>query len=225
MNRDVIDVWGDVGSSAYWRDLRVEKGRSVVPFEHVYVPLRKRWPQPGFIGEGYFDSNVRILVVGQNPRASNNAASIRGDKEMFELIKHHSAERSAGSLERLFRMMRGLLSGDGYGAPWPWVEDVVNNNFHLNLDKIAYLNLIPLATHGDNFTLATYKHTYDRSTRLQLHLLEPDKILFHGKAPYDRFQKWEQGNLDWDTSYLERIYGNVKYDPGRFAEVRKWLRN
>ena len=40
---------------------------------------------------------------------------------------------------------------------------------------------------------------------------------------YDPFQKWENGGLDWDTSYLERISGNVKYAPANFAEIREWV--
>ena len=42
-------------------------------------------------------------------------------------------------------MMRRFMVGNGYGAPWGVVEDV-ETHIHLNLDSIAYLNLIPLAT-------------------------------------------------------------------------------
>ena len=80
MHEDVIDLWGDIGSVDYWRGLQVHKGSNFVPFESVYVPFSERWPQPGFIGKGYYDSAVRVLVVGQNPRASNNPASNQGDK-------------------------------------------------------------------------------------------------------------------------------------------------
>ena len=223
MNRDVIELWGDIGSENYWHDLPVYKSNSPVPFESVYVPFSERWPQPGFIGERHFDSAVRVLVIGQNPRASNNPQSMRGDVEMFELIRRHSRSRSATSLLALFSMMRRFMSGKGYGPPWGVVEDM-EMHIHLDLDNIAYLNVIPLATHDDKISLATCKYTYERSTRLQLALLEPHRILFHGKAPYDEFRRWDRESARWDSAYLERIYGTVKYDPVKFTEVRKWLR-
>ena len=114
------------------------------------------------------------------------------------------------------------MRGDGYGAPWGVVEDV-EKHIHLELDSIAYLNLIPLATLGNNLTV-TNKHAYERSTKCQLRLLNPHKILFHGKTPYNKFHEWESNSARWDTNYLERIYRNVKYDPHKFAEVKEWLR-
>ena len=222
MHEEVIDLWGDIGSENYWCDLPVHKGSSSVPFESIYIPFRERWPQPGFIGKEYCDSAARVLVVGQNPRASNNPASNRGDREMFELIRRHSHERSAESLQSLFSMMRRFMRGEDYGPPWGVVDDMAK--FNLELDRITYLNLIPLATCGDKITLVTYKNAYERSTKLQLKLLNPNKILFHGKTPYRQFHKWENNNARCDTTFLERIYGKVKCDPQKFAEVKEWLR-
>lgn len=222
MQEEVIDLWGDIGSEDYWRDLPVHKNRTSVPFESVYVPFRERWPQPGFIGKGYYDSAVRVLVVGQNPRASNNPASNRGDKKMFGLIRGHSHNRSADSLQSLFSMMRRFMAGDGCGRPWGVVADIAKLN--LELDSIAYLNLIPLATWCDELTLVTHKCAYARSTKLQLKLLNPHKVLFHGKTPYKKFHKWENNSDRWNTNFLERIRGKVKCDPQQFAEVKEWLR-
>ena len=224
MNKDVVDLWGKIGSKQYWCDLPVHKSRSRISFECVYVPFRERWPQPGFIGKRYFNSKVRVLVIGQNPRASNNPGSIHGDEEMFDLIRRHSRNRSTDSLQDLFSMMRRFMIGDGYGVPWGVVEDV-ETHIHLELDGIAYLNVIPLATHGDTINLATCRHAYERSTKHQIDLLEPHKILFHGKSPYDKFHQWDKTSNRWDTTYLARIYGNVIYDPARFAEVKEWLRS
>lgn len=224
MNRRIIDLWADIGSEEYWRDLPVWKGGTSVPFESVYVPFNDRWPQPGFIGKGYFDSDVRVLVVGQNPRASNTSESAQGDQEMFNLIRCHSSERSAKSLRSLFTMTRKFMLGDGYGRPWGWVEDIVKNNFYLKVDEIAYLNTIPVATVGNNFNLKTLSSAYEKSTKPQLRLLKPHKILFHGKGPYNKFHEWESNNAQRDTCFLERKYRNAINDPERFAEVRKWLR-
>lgn len=88
---------------------------------------------------------MRVVVIGQNPRAKNNPRSVRGDEEMFDLIRRHSRIKSSESLQDLFSMMRRFMVGNGYGAPWGVVEDV-ETHIHLNLDSIAYLNLIPLAT-------------------------------------------------------------------------------
>ena len=223
MNEDVVELWAKIGSEDYWRDLPVHKNRSPVSFECVYVPFVKRWPQPGFIGKRYFDSTVRVLVIGQNPRASNNYESKRGDEEMFELIRHLSHSRSADSLQQLFSMMRRFMTGNSYGTPWGVAEDM-EKYIYLTLDDIAYLNLIPLATHDNKVSLATCKHAYERSTRLQIRMLHPHKILFHGNASYDRFHQWETEDVRWDTNYLKRRYRNVINDPKRFTEVKDWLR-
>ena len=114
------------------------------------------------------------------------------------------------------------MSGNGYGAPWGVVEDV-ETHIHLNLDGIAYLNVVPLAT-LDNTLSATCRHAYERSTKLQVEMLKPHKILFHGAAPHNKFHKWENDNAQWDTTFLKRRYRNVIYDPARFAEVKEWLR-
>ena len=142
---------------------------------------------------------------------------------MFDLIRRHSHERSADSLQSLFSMMRRFMRGDGYGPPWGVVNDMAKLN--LELDSIAYLNLIPLATCGDKITLATYKNAYERSTKLQLNLLDPHKVLFHGKTPYIKFRKWKNSSTQWDTNYLKRRYGKVKDGPEKLAEVKEWLRS
>ena len=223
MNEYILELWGEIGSKDYWRDLPVHKNRSRVSFESVYVPFSERWPQPRFIGKGYFDSKVRVLVIGQNPRASNNPGAIRGDEEMFDLIRRHSRSRSTESLQDLFSMMRRFMSGNGYGAPWGVVEDM-ETHIHLNLDGIAYLNVIPLATLDNTLNLATCKYAYERSTKRQIETLEPQKVLFHGRAPYDKFHEWDNTRDQWDTNYLARRYRNVICDPARFAEVKEWLR-
>ena len=224
MHENVIDLWGDIGSEGYWDDLPVYRGNLPVPKESVYVPFDERWPQPGFIGRGYLDANVRVLVVGQNPRATNRPESVRGDEEMFDLIRSHARNRSADSLSDLFSMMGRFMQGHGYGSPWGVVQDI-EGHLDLELDCIAYLNVIPLATHGDTIRLATCKQAYQKSTKLQLTLLEPHKILFHGKTPYEYFHKWEGVNPQRDTAFLPRRYGNVIYDPDRFAQVKEWLRD
>ena len=141
MKQGVIDLWADIGSEVYWNDL-------IVKNPGVFVPFSERWPQPGFIGNHYFDSDSRVVVMGQNPRASNTTTTVEADTEMFRLIRAHSQERSARSIDTLFSMMRSFMLGLDYGRDWKPIT-AVRRYLSLNLDDIVYLNLIPLATSGD----------------------------------------------------------------------------
>ena len=115
LDKRIIDLWADIGSEDYWDNLPVYKGRSKVrvPFEEIYVPFNKRWPQPGFIGKRYFrlSKRKRIVVMAQNSRASasGNPTFRAKDDEMFDLIREHSKIRSQESLDRLFKMIREFM--------------------------------------------------------------------------------------------------------------------
>ena len=65
MNKQIVNLWADIGSDSYWKNVMKEGA-------HVFVPFKSRWPQPGFIGGGYFDSPKRVVVMGQNPRADKH---------------------------------------------------------------------------------------------------------------------------------------------------------
>ena len=91
----------------------------------------------------------------------------------------------------------------------------------MKLDDIAYLNLVPLCTKGNKFNFKTLQEPYKNSTKLQIQLLKPEKILFYSKVPHDKFKQWEGGQ--WDVCYLERIQGNIKRDWKKFADVKEWL--
>lgn len=235
MNRRIVELWADIGSEEYWDDLPVYKYNRPVPFQKIYFPFDKRWPQPGFIGKRYFKlpKHRRIVVIGQNPGVPSDLSNIADDREMFRLIKRHSRERSSESIDDLFSTMRGFMLGlrDGRQA-WGPIEDV-QDYIGLKLDNIAYLNLIPLCTKKDvNFDgLQTLKEPYRLSTRRQIRRLKPDKILFFGKIPYRKFKEWDR---KWwkgrksDVKYVERamnarIRTDRKLDRRRISEVREWL--
>ena len=231
MDKGIIDLWADIGSKKYWKrnSFKVYKGRSKNPvlFREVYYPLGngadKRWPQPGFIGERYFKlpKHERVVVIGQNPGVPSDPADLADDKEMFRLIRRHSRKRSSESLDELFSTMREFMLGTRSGRrEWGPIRDV-RQYIGLKLENIAYLNLVPLCTLDNKFNLKTLQEPYRRSTKLQIKLLKPDKILFYGKVPHDKFKEWDDDQ--WNVRYLERIQGNIKVDKGKFAEVRHWL--
>ena len=223
MDRGIVELWADIGSEKYWDDLLVYKGSHIVPFEEIYHPLDIRWPQPGFIGKRYFDSPNRIVVIGQNPGVPNNQRGLDDDQVMFDKIRRHGKERSLVSLEDLFSMMRKFMLGTRHGRrEWPPIRNV-REYINLEIDDIAYLNLVPLCTKKNKFSFKTLQEPYKKSTKLQIQLLKPDKILFYGKVPHDKFRQWEDGR--WDVCYLERIYGDLKYDPQKFAEIKEWLKS
>ena len=206
MNRAIIDLWAEIGSEDYWDDLLVQSPRDFVTF-------KERWPQPGFIGERYFDSTPSVIVLAQNPRASNTATASKADMEMFRRIRRHSQVRSNDSLRELFSMMRDFMLGISYKPAWKPVT-AVTRHLGLVLDDIAYLNTIPLAT-GKDRIIPAFRSAFDRSTRLQLEHLNPDKIVVFGKGAYEKLR--EMGVDERDMRYIEQR--NFKDAPS----VRRWL--
>lgn len=207
MNNAIIALWADIGSEDYWEDLVAEN-------PGVFVPFNERWPQPGFIGNKYLGSVRRVVVMGQNPRALNTGRATEADAEMFRLIRHHSRTRSMDSLECLFTMMRSFMLGIDYKPKWRPIS-AIEGNLGLKLDTIAYLNLIPLATCGDKIIHAAFKGGFARSTKRQLRLLNPHKIIVYGKGAYDEFQRI--GLDPWDVRYIrQRDYKNI-------PQIKKWL--
>ena len=208
MQQGIRDLWADIGSQDYWNDL-------VVKNPSVFVAFSERWSQPGFIGNHYFDSDSRVVVMGQNPRASNTATTVEADKEMLRLIGNHSQERSDASIAELFSMMRAFMLGIGYGRAWIPIT-AVRRHLGLNLDDITYLNLIPLATYGDQIETA-FEDAYQQSTMLQMRALNPDKIVVFGKRAHEKFER-----LGGTRQYDSRYVGQRSYKKDA-PPVRRWL--
>ena len=206
MEKSIVDLWADIGSEDYWDDL-------ISRSSNVFVPFEERWPQPGFIGRDYFDSPNPVLVMGQNPRASNTSRAREADMEMFRLISKHSQVRTAESLNELFAMMRMFMRGVRYRPAWRPIT-AVEKHLGQNLDKIAYLNLIPLATHNDRIVPA-FRESFELSTKRQLKHLNPAKIVVFGKGAHDKFL--ELGGHQWDAWYLEQR--NFKDAP----KLKMWI--
>ena len=211
MDPAIVELWADIGSREYWDEL-IGRGRN------VFVPFQERWPQPGFIGEGFFDSPTRILVMGQNPNAPKNEGFLDDDEVLFDMIRKHSQESSSESLESLFALMPEFMLGGRYVGGkrrrgWKSIA-MVEKRLGLRLNNIAYLNLNPLTlTHKK--IVPEYKEAFELSTKKQLKVLNPDKIVIYGKGAHDRFVEWE-GNR-WDVRYVEqRNYKNV-------PDVKRWL--
>ena len=207
MDKPIIDIWADIGTEDYWTDL-------LSKYPEVFVPFKERWPQPGYIGSNYRSSDWRVVVMGQNPRAHNTSKAVEADAEMFRLIRYHSSTRSADSLGCLFAMMRSFMLGIDHKPSWRPIT-AIQKNLGLELDKIAYLNLIPLATCDDRIVRTAFNTAFRRSTELQLRLLDPHRIVFYGKGAYDEFQRI--GTDSWDVCYIrQRDYRDVQ-------KIREWL--
>ena len=206
MDRRIIDLWADIGSKRHWDDLLSrELG--------VFVPFDERWPQPGFIGESYFEETNRVLVMGQNPRASNTKRANESDIKMFSLIQNHSLQRSGESMDSLFSMMRMFMLGIKYKPAWKPIT-ATERHLGLNLDRISYLNLIPLATYDDRISPA-FREAYEHSTKRQLEALQPEKVVVFGKGAYEKFKELSGGQ--WDARHLQQR--NFKDVPS----VKGWL--
>ncbi|MBI4339709.1 MAG: hypothetical protein HY680_07115 [Chloroflexi bacterium] len=209
MENAIVNLWADIGADAYW-DSFLKRAKARMEF----VPFSQRWPQPGFVGSQYYGASTRVVVMGQNPRASNTTAATDADKEMFRLIKQHGDERTIESLNTLFAMMRSFMLGVRYKPAWRPIT-AVQNHLGLRLDDIAYLNLIPLATYNDRI-VPDFREAFGLSTERQLALLEPAKIVVYGKGAYGKFM--ELGGRDWEVNYIEQR--NSADAPA----VKAWLR-
>ena len=207
MDQNLIEMWADIGSEPYWEAL-------VDP--RIFVPFEERWPQPGFVGSRYFNSSTRVVLMGQNPRASKTQRASYADGKMFGLIRGHSEIRTVESLETLFGMMGKFLLGiEPYKPAWRPIT-AARRHLDLQLDDIAYLNLIPLATHNDRI-VPKFTEAFDRATKKQLKLLDPEKIVVYGKGAFTAFQ--ELGGHEWCVRHIEQR--NFKDAP----DVKAWLRS
>ena len=204
MDQDLVEMWAEIGSKPYWEDL----------LNATFVPFEERWPQPGFVGTHYFDSSTHVVVMGQNPRASNTQRASSADRKMFHLIRSHSENRTAESLKALFEMMGKFLLGiEPYRPAWRPIT-AARKHLNLQLDDIAYLNLIPLATHR-RCSVPAFREAFDRATKRQLNLLDPAKIVVYGKGAYTTFMRL--GGGQWNVRYIEqRNYHDA-------ADVKIWL--
>lgn len=158
--------------------------------------------------------------MGQNPNSPEKQGRglLDDDKVMFNVIQKHSKERSSESLESLFALMPEFMLGSRYvegerRKGWKSIT-AVDRHLDLCLDDIAYLNLNPL-TLVHKRIVSEYREAFEHSTKKQLQILNPDKIVFYGKGAHDRFVMWTGGH--WDVRYIEQR--NLKDVPS----VRMWL--
>ncbi len=98
----LVGIWGDIGDEKYWSDPAFRRS----PF----VPFQDRWPQPGYVGREYSEGG-RIVLIGQNPRASNKACSDPGDLALFDAVRRHASVRTVESLRELFDVARPFMLG------------------------------------------------------------------------------------------------------------------
>ena len=207
MDRRIIELWADIGTEDNWRALfRMWPG--------VFYQYKERCPQPGFIGNGYFDSPNRVVVLAQNPGVPKEQWELDDDEVMLERIRVHSRERSSASLSALFALMPDFMLGHRQGRrPWRLVS-VMQKHLGLRLDEIAYLNLSPLSPHASGIHPA-FRDVFEISTKRQLEALNPDKIVVLGKGVHENFMVW--GGRQWNVRYLPQR--NFK----TASAVRRWL--
>lgn len=228
MDKEIVDLWADIGSEGYWTKF-LKKNNS----KGIFVPFECRWPQPGFVGEEYFNVPIGVVVMGQNPNAPKQKELLKDDEVMFDMIRKHSDERTKESLESLFELMPEFMLGgrivDGKNRRrWTSIR-TIEKHLNLRLHDIAYLNLIPLTlTH--KIIVQAYKEAFELSTEKQLEVLNPDKIVIYGKGAYDRFVDWAGSKWRKRACYLfqERYANSLTPDARqdyaiRLSEMRRWL--
>ena len=206
MDKRIIDLWADIGSEEYWDRLMNRQ-------QEFFIPLKDRLPQPGYIGSRYFDMPSRVVVMGQNPGTPKAQWELDDDDLMLKQIRNHSNERTLESLRTMFSLMPEYMLGERVGRR-AWAPMAIVKKLELSLDNVVLLNLIPLC-HRNAGIVPAFKDAFEISTKRQLEVLKPDKIVVFGKGAYDCFMNW--GGREWNVRHIaQRNHENV-------PAVRRWL--
>ena len=74
-DKQIVRLWSQISEPSSWEPLFAKHGELLTPFG-------PRYPQPGLIGNRYFKSKSRILLMGMNPGPGKGFES--EDKILFD---------------------------------------------------------------------------------------------------------------------------------------------
>jgi len=153
-------------------------------------------PQPGFVGARYAAS--RVLVVGQNPGQPTPALD-QQDRVYTTLLR---GLRDDPSQESLQTYQRYAIQ---FAAEFPILRKYpVISACGLDLDDIAYCNLVRCRSRERGHTVAVARTCAMRHFARWLDALEPRFVVFIGKWP------WEQGQGELGKRRIPSAFINCR---------------
>jgi len=152
-----------------------------------------RLPQPGFIGCDYRPGGV--LLLGQNPGSDPKGKGMSpSDQLQYRLL---SALRDASDNAEALAAFKNLMSALGVKVMphWAIARNVVQpllNDLGVNLNQVAYTNMVKFRTNDSGFANTLYEKSWELTSE-QIDLLSPSIIVALGVATHRGFMKRYRG--------------------------------
>ncbi len=170
LDKRIVQLWSEVSDPESW-------SRAFENWGGLLTPFGPRYPQPGFIGKGYFKSTCRILVMGINPGSGKGYED--RDEVLFDAILQLADAPNA-------KHFKSLMSIYSVQAPhWGiFSRRGILRRLALTFENIAYLNVLQVNAEvncTDKRLDPVYRYAISKFTSSQLKLLKPDIVLILGK--------------------------------------------
>ena len=178
-DKQIVRLWSQISDPSSWEPLFAKHGELLTPFG-------PRYPQPGLIGNRYFKSKPRILLMGINPGLGKGFES--KDKTLFDATLRLARKSNARHLNSVMDVYSNQMSSWMIFSKWN-----VPDRLDLQFDDIAYFNVLHINTDvgSDNAKLnPVYKYAIQRFTTRQVELLRPHAILLLGKHGEKMLKKY-----------------------------------
>lgn len=174
-------------------------------------------PQPGLVGAHYRPGG--ILLLGQNPGNDRTGKGLsREDCHQYPLLEQlRDAPDTASALTASRDLMSTLISE--VMPTWPIMRNVclpLLALLRLELQDVAYINLVKFRTNTSKFKTAIYKASWNLTSR-QIELLEPKYIIALGIETHRRFMRLYQGHAQ--VFRIARAIGDTRLSPQGRADI------
>ena len=220
LDDQIVQLWSKISSPASWRYARSNFGELLTPFN-------PRYPQPGFIGNEYFESRCRVLLMGINPGPGKGYEA--KDRILFDSSLRLARDPSAENLNSLMSIYREQMPA------WTiFSRHGIFNRLGLSLDRIAFMNVLHLNTDvgpAEKELEPVYKYVITKFTSKQLYLLQPHAILHLGKHGWLKLNEyWPESDRPSGLKTLSIWHPSTRWvgrDPAGFEtqleEARRFL--
>ena len=217
----IIKLWSKIADPNSW-ETAFDK------WEDLLTPFDPRYPQPGFIGKGYFRNPCRILIMGINPGPGKGFEA--RDEILFGATLELARTPNADNFKSLMSVYSKQMPHWGIFS-----RQNIFNRLDLSLENIAYLNVLQVNTKvdcSDSKLNRVYEYAISKFTFRQLKLLQPHAILILGKHGIDVLNKyWPESDRPDGLEVVHvwhPAYRGVRQNPAEFEkqmnDARKVIR-
>lgn len=187
-----------------------------------------RLPQPGLVGPRYRPGGV--VLLGQNPgNDKTGKGNSKEDNHQYKLLDRlKDAPDTASAIAASQDLMSALTSE--VMPTWPITRNVclpLLASLGLDLQDVAYINLVKFRTSSSKFGSAIYKASWHLTSR-QIDLLAPKYIIALGVETHRRLTRLYQGHLQifrvaraiGDTRLSSRGEADIEYIAAQIEKLR-----